>query len=222
MIDAVVTYILSKINVELIIKHVKREERPELPEEALREAVVNALAHRDYRSTANVQVYIFKDRVEIVSPGGLPAGMTEADLGKKSIPRNPLLFGMLYRMDAVEHIGSGIKRIRQICDGYGVAAPEIHAEESWFTVSFARPSATTTPEATPEVRLLGAFAGEMTRQEIQTVIGLKDDEHFRKAYLLPALETGLVEMTLPDKPRSSRQKYRLTEKGRKLAEMKKE
>ncbi len=50
------------------------------------EAVVNALAHRDYRSTANVQVYIFKDRVEIVSPGGLPAGMTEADLGFKSIP----------------------------------------------------------------------------------------------------------------------------------------
>ena len=47
-------YLLSKINVEYIIKHVKRDERPELPEEALREAVVNALAHRDYRSTANV------------------------------------------------------------------------------------------------------------------------------------------------------------------------
>ena len=91
-IDDVVTYILSKINIEYIIKHVKREERPELPEEALREVVVNAIAHRDYRSAANVQVYIFKDRVEVVSPGGLPAGMTEADLGVKSIPRNPLLF----------------------------------------------------------------------------------------------------------------------------------
>lgn len=72
MIGETVAYILSKINVEYIIKHVKREERSELPEEALRETVVNALAHRDYRSTANVQVYIFKDRVEIVSPGGLP------------------------------------------------------------------------------------------------------------------------------------------------------
>ena len=70
IIDDVMVYLLSKINVEYIIKHVKRDERPELPEEALREAVVNALAHRDYRSTANVQVYIFKDRVEIVSPGG--------------------------------------------------------------------------------------------------------------------------------------------------------
>ena len=45
-------------------------------------------------------------------------------------------------------------------------------------------------------------------------LGLKDDEHFRKAYLLPALEAGLIEMTIPDKPRSSKQKYRLTDKGR--------
>ena len=81
MIDDAVAWILTKINVEFIIRHVRREERPELPEEVLREAVANAVAHRDYRSTANVQVYVFKDRIEIVSPGGLPAGMTEADLG---------------------------------------------------------------------------------------------------------------------------------------------
>ena len=73
-----VAWILTKINVEYIIKHVRREERPELPEEVLREAVANAVAHRDYRSTANVQIYVFKDRIEIVSPGGLPAGMEEA------------------------------------------------------------------------------------------------------------------------------------------------
>jgi len=54
MIDAVMVYILSKINTELIIEKIQRKERPELPEEALRETVVNALAHRDYRSTANV------------------------------------------------------------------------------------------------------------------------------------------------------------------------
>jgi ATP-dependent DNA helicase RecG len=218
MIDAVVTYILSKINIELIIKHVKREERPELPEEALREAVVNALAHRDYRSTANVQVYIFKDRVEIVSPGGLPAGMTESDLGKKSIPRNPLLFGMLYRMDAVEHIGSGIKRIKQICADYGIAAPEIQVEEDWFTVAFPRVSAIATPEVTPQVtpqvgRLLAALAGDMTRTDLMEILSLKDRMYFSQGYLQPALDAGVVEMTLPDKPRSSKQKYRLTAKG---------
>jgi Fic family protein len=70
------------------------------------------------------------------------------------------------------------------------------------------------PEVTPEVRLLSVLTSEMTRQRLKEALGLKDDEHFRKAYLLPALEAGLIEMTIPDKPRSSKQKYRLTDKGR--------
>ena len=57
--------------------------------------------------------------------------------------------------------------------------------------------------------------GETTRQQLQRALGLKDGEHFRKAYLQPALDAGLIEMTIPDKPRSSRQKYRLTAKGAK-------
>ncbi|MCW5602645.1 Fic family protein [Nitrosomonas sp.] len=72
------------------------------------------------------------------------------------------------------------------------------------------------PEATPEVRLLSVLASEMTRQQLKEALGLKDDEHFRKAYLLPALDAGLIEMTIPDKPRSSKQKYRLTDKGRQV------
>lgn len=71
-----------------------------------------------------------------------------------------------------------------------------------------------TQEVTPEVRLLSVLTSEMTRQQLKEALGLKDDEHFRKAYLLLALEAGLIEMTIPDKPRSSKQKYRLTEKGR--------
>ena len=240
MIDAVVTYILSKINVELIIKHVKREERPELPEEALREAVVNALAHRDYRSTANVQVYIFKDRVEIVSPGGLPAGMTEADLGRKSIPRNPLLFGMLHRMEAVEHIGSGIRRIRRLCAEYGVAEPQITVSEHWFTICFLRPevekkgvhdadilevagqSGTKSGLSWDQVEIMRKCMADSAISELMSVLGRTNRTKFRDQVLAPLLSAGLVEMTIPDKPRSSRQKYRLTEKGRKLAEKKKE
>lgn len=71
-------------------------------------------------------------------------------------------------------------------------------------------------EVTPEVRLLSVLAGEMTRQQLKKALGLKDDEHFRKAYLLPALDAGLIEMTIPDKPRSSKQKYRLTDKGHQM------
>ena len=140
MVDDAVAWTLTKINVEFVIRRVRREERPELPEEALREAVANAVAHRDYRSTANVHIYVFKDRVEVVSPGGLPAGMREADLGAKSMPRNPLLFGMLYRMDVVENIGSGIKRIHDLCREHGVAEPVIDVSEHWLTVTFPRPA----------------------------------------------------------------------------------
>jgi len=71
-------------------------------------------------------------------------------------------------------------------------------------------------EVTPEVRLLSVLAGEMNRQQLKEALGLKDDEHFRRAYLLPALDAGLIEMTLPDKPRSSKQKYQLTDKGRQV------
>ena len=53
----------------------------------------------------------------------------------------------------------------------------------------------------------------MTRQDLRKALGLKNDEHFRKAYLLPALQAGLIEMTIPDKPRSRNQRYRLTPEG---------
>jgi DNA-binding PadR family transcriptional regulator len=54
----------------------------------------------------------------------------------------------------------------------------------------------------------------MRRQELQELLGLKHEDHFREAYLKPALEAGLIEMTVPDKPRSRLQKYRLTNRGR--------
>ena len=54
----------------------------------------------------------------------------------------------------------------------------------------------------------------MTRRELQDAMGLKNDEHFRKAYLVPAVEAGVIEMTIPDKPNSRLQKYRITPKGK--------
>ncbi len=220
-------YLLSKINVEYIIKHVKRDERPELPEEALREAVVNALAHRDYRSTANVQVYIFKDRVEIVSPGGLPAGMTEADLGFKSIPRNPLLFGMLHRMEAVEHIGSGIRRIRNLCFDYGVAEPQIDVSEHWFTLTFPRPGSrveSQQPESRPELQpeSLDIFVlrlldkSTLSKSDISKGLGQKSVSGQLNKVIRRLLLDGYIEYTIHGKPVSRLQQYRITTNGKRL------
>ena len=72
-----------------------------------------------------------------------------------------------------------------------------------------------TPEVTPEVeRLLSAFTGEHSRRELQEKLGLQDDDHMRIAYIRGALAAGLIERTLPDKPNSRLQKYRLTAKRR--------
>jgi hypothetical protein len=60
----------------------------------------------------------------------------------------------------------------------------------------------------------------MTRQALLSALALKNDEHFRKAYLIPALEAGLIEMTIPEKPRSPKQRYRITRRGREILEKK--
>ena len=64
------------------------------------------------------------------------------------------------------------------------------------------------------VRLLRAMSGDVTRQHLQEALGLKHEDHFRSAYLQPALRAGMIEMTIPDKPRSRSQRYRLTPAGR--------
>ena len=211
----VMAYFQAKLNSALIPNARGREERLELPESALREAVVNAIAHRDYRSTANVQVYIFQDRVEIVTPGGLPPGMREEQLGSKSVPRNPLLFSMLYRMKLVEQIGSGIRRIHDACREHGAAEPIIEVSPDWVTLTFPRRGAHAAPHdahhVTPHVeRLLGVLRGEMSRAELMSVLGLADRGHFTRNYLQPALRAGLIEMTVPERPRSRTQRYRLS------------
>lgn len=71
-------------------------------------------------------------------------------------------------------------------------------------------------------RLLNTMTGEHSRKELQEMLGLQNADHFRKAYLSSAIEAGLVEMTLPDKPKSRLQKYRLTETGRTLQKLKAE
>ncbi|NLD93184.1 MAG: hypothetical protein GX639_11015 [Fibrobacter sp.] len=76
---------------------------------------------------------------------------------------------------------------------------------------------TITTEVTTEVKqLLNVIKGEMKRKEIQSALKLKNDEHFRLAYLTPALSDGVIEMTQPDSPNSPTQRYRLTAKGRDL------
>ena len=219
------------------IESLRRQNIPEYPMEALREAITNAVMHRDwFLQGANVFVELYADRIEVISPGSLPKGVTLADLGHKSLRRNPLVADLLHRIDFIEKAGTGIRRIRDGAKAVDCPEPEFEAD-SFVTVTF-RPNPEVreisgndriTPEVTdqvtdqvtgqvtgqvaPEVRLLRVLSGEMTRQDIQEALGLKHRDHFNQVYLIPALEAGLVEMTIPDKPRSSKQRYRLTPAG---------
>ncbi len=133
-------FVQSKLNTEYIIKGGARQEVLELSEDALREVILNAIVHRDYSIRgANIQINVYSDRVEIINPGGLVKGITLKDLGKKSLSRNNLLFGLMQRMDLVEKSGSGFLRIRRALKKYKMTGPIIETNEYWFTLTFPRP-----------------------------------------------------------------------------------
>lgn len=96
---------------------VEREEIPEIPLEAIREAVINSLIHRDFKNPKSNEVAIYKDRVEIFNPGEFPEGYKPEDFinGEGSIPRNPLIANTLYLSKDIEKWGSGFRRITEVC-----------------------------------------------------------------------------------------------------------
>ncbi len=201
----------------------------EIPAQAIEELLVNALIHRDYFTSASIRLMVFADRVEIISPGHLPDSLnTETIRQGTSSRRNPTLTDHAVNILPYRGIGTGIPRalhdwpatelvddpagnqfkavLRRPAPAAGTAGatPEVAPE--------------VTPQVTPEVtgevrRLLAVMAGEMKRAEIQQAMGLKDEKHFRTTYLQPALQAGLIEMTVPDKPNSRLQRYRLTARG---------
>lgn len=110
---------------------------------SLREAITNAVMHRDwFIEGANVFVQIFSDRIEIISPGGLPPGMQPADLGHKSVRRNPIIADLYHRIGFIEKAGTGIERMREGARESGCPEPVFDAD-GFFTVTF-------TPIQTPD------------------------------------------------------------------------
>lgn len=209
----------------------QRRDESVYPAGAIREGLVNAFAHRDYTDfSGGIAVYLYPRRLEIWNSGSLPEGVTPDKMisGHISVLRNPDIAHVLYLRGFMEKLGRGSVLILQECKEHGLPQPVWTSDEkTGVTLTFFAPEVTTevATEVTTEVatgvtmevlRLLKAFDGDMSRQDLQRNIGLKNNEHFRKAYLLPAIQGYLVEMTLPDKPHSSKQRYRLTPKGRSL------
>ncbi|HAC15385.1 MAG TPA: ArsR family transcriptional regulator [Bacteroidetes bacterium] len=116
-----------------------RKEILEVPETALKEAIINALCHRDYYDKgARITIELFNDRVEITNPGGLASAISPADFGTKSHSRNPLIFGLFVRIHMVEHVGSGIGRIKDQMQAANLPNPQFKTD-GMFTVVLQRP-----------------------------------------------------------------------------------
>ena len=233
LVDQAVDFVLSKINraIGTRSESARAPRTYEIPEEVVTEAVVNAVAHRDYTSNGSVQVMLFADRLEVWNPGSLPPPLTFEKLRAPhaSVPANPLLAESMYLVSYVERMGTGTLDMIRRCVAAGLPEPEFTVTDAFVArVWRSKPLTRTerdqadgknaiTPEVTPEVlRLLSVMAGVMSRREIQATLSLTDEKHFRQSYLQPAIAQGLLEMTIPRKPRSRLQRYRLTELGRTL------
>lgn len=147
--------------------------------------------------------------------------------------RNRRIGEFLKELDLTEGRGTGIPKIMKAIKKNGSPMPKFETDDNrsyFLTVFPIHPKAKkwggqgaslgldATPQVNPQVTpqvdaLLKAAHKPLSREELQAVADIKDREHFRKEYLKPLLFDGLLEMTIPDKPNSRLQKYRLTEKG---------
>jgi ATP-dependent DNA helicase RecG len=111
---------------------------PEIPYDALREAIINAVTHRNYfERGANVMVEMFDDRIEITNPGGLVKGLQPEDFGKRSVLRNPNIANLLHRIQYIEKMGTGISKIRTLMAEAGLSPVQFEFD-TFFTATFRR------------------------------------------------------------------------------------
>jgi ATP-dependent DNA helicase RecG len=240
LVDQAKDFVLSKIDLWVGTREhgTQVPTKYEIPQEVVAEAIVNAVVHRDYTSNASVQVMLFKDRLEVRNPGSLPPTLTLEQLRgpHASVPHNPLLAEPMYLTKYIERMGTGIRDMIRRCRDAGLPEPEIRLDGGSFVLTIRRKSSRletqsapgghqatppVDPPVTPPVavavliRLIGS-TGPLGNSEILANLKLKDRTHLRARYIDPALADGLVERTIPEKPTSRLQKYRLTDKGRAL------
>lgn len=138
--ERALAWLKDRLKVEYEIKGTgARTEKWEMPLDVFREALINALAHRDYyEQGAFTSLEVYDDRVEISNPGGLLPTVAK-HFGSKSLSRNPYIFSLFMRMNLVEHVGSGIGRMQELMMEAGLPDPE-YETEGMFCVTFYRRS----------------------------------------------------------------------------------
>ena len=172
----------------------RREERYAYPLPTVREAIINAVMHRDYAyDGSHVYVHVFSDRMEIENPGGLPPGLTMDELGKRSVRRNRTIADLLYRARFVERIGSGIQRMERALAENGNPPMEVSATNFFVVKLLPRPHTSTAASLTARQNCLYQFGvqrGQITKGEAAEHLAVSGDTALREIKML--MEHGLV------------------------------
>jgi ATP-dependent DNA helicase RecG len=207
-IEEAENFVLSHIKRAAKIVGFSREEVWEYPPSALREAIVNAVCHRDYSSTSDITIGILDDRIEISNPGRLPEPLTPAMLKQKhkSIPRNPLIANAFFLIKNIEQWGEGTNKIVRWCLEHGLKEPDFEEIGGGFEVRFYAPEdiLSLIPEPTKvDLRELGLNKRQIEALELLVNEGKTlTNEIYRQRFNVPRrtaardlarlVETGLI------------------------------
>lgn len=222
MLEDALSFVRKNIRIKTIIEPEsgKRADREDYPLTAVREAVLNALIHRDYSIHTEgmpIQILLFEDRFEVRSPGGLYGRLRIDQLGKvQPDTRNPVLAVAMEVLGETENRYTGIPTMRRELERAGMAEPEFRNEHGSFVVCFrkAAEALKTDPHTSPshsgdtqEAKLLQFCTVPRTRQEIAAFLGIKSVPYAIKSHINPLVERGLITLSLPEKPKSPKQRY---------------
>jgi ATP-dependent DNA helicase RecG len=119
-----------------VIKGLEREDTFEYPQFAVREAIVNAVCHRDYRLKGRrIEIRMYSDRLEVISPGGLPGFITIENIKDEHFSRNPRIVNGLFQWGYIEELGLGIDRMIEVMEQAGRKPPDFDARPYSFAVT---------------------------------------------------------------------------------------
>ena len=182
-----------------VIKDIVRTDKQDYPEEAIREALLNALVHRDYSFSGSIIINITDYKIEFISLGGLLPGLSPDDIRSGiSQPRNKNLAEVFYRLRLIESYGTGIRRIFNLYADCP-KQPEIEVTTHTFNIilpnrnAVSAAKADTVPEITPQMQKVLDYiktAGQITEKEISQLLGLKKTRTFTVAKQMR--ELGLI------------------------------
>lgn len=215
MLEEAMAFCMRNMKTRTIIdlntgKHVNKTE---YPRGAIREAILNALIHRDYSHHTEgtpIQINFFTDRLEIHSPGSLYGRMTVEQLGIARLDqRNPALAVMAETLLGAENRYSGIPTIRREMAEYGLPEPVFQNRRNEFVVILYNQAVVSVEETKQNEgdALLVFCRIPRSRQEIADYLGIKATTYMMNKYVLPLIQQGLIQMTIPDKPKSRNQRY---------------